>query len=74
MQEELNFDTSPLRIEVETSDVRLLDRVLNSVETVLRPHALLKRNGILISRVGSGRYVVATSADVPCGLTYQRAL
>lgn len=74
MQEEPNFETRPLRIEVETSDVRLLDQALNNAETALRPHALRTKNGILISRVGPGRYIVATSGAVPCGLTYQQAL
>ncbi|QCO98422.1 hypothetical protein FCN77_12895 [Arthrobacter sp. 24S4-2] len=74
MKEETNSAPGSSRIDVAISGIHLLDQALNSAETSLMPHARRQRTGILISRQGPGQYIVETSAAVPYGLTYQRAL
>jgi hypothetical protein len=74
MRDETPFNPGSARIDVVTSDARMLDRALNSAEATLRPLARQRGTGILISRLGPGQYVVEASASVPYGITHQRVL
>lgn len=54
---------------VSATDVATLENLLNlAVESVI-PDALALSQGIRVTRVGPGDYLVETATDVPCGYT-----
>lgn len=54
---------------VLTRDVAALDELLNSAVEGVIPDALTLNQGIRVTRVGPGDYLVQTTSDVPCGYT-----
>lgn len=59
---------------VSASDVAELDDLLNSALEGLIPAALALNQGIRVTRVGSGEYLVEVAPDVQCGYTIYKAL
>ncbi len=57
-------------LEVTVSDTRAMETELSAAIDALRQTALAERRcGILITRHGTGKYIVTLSDDVPFGLT-----
>jgi hypothetical protein len=54
---------------VLATDVVTLDGLLNSAVEDVMLNALALNQGIRVTRVGPGDYLVETAADVPCGYT-----
>lgn len=54
---------------VLATDVAGRDDLLNSTIEGLIPDALALKQGIKVTRLGPGDYVVETTSDVPCGYT-----
>lgn len=54
---------------VTATDVATLDDLLTSAVEGVIPDALARSQGIRVTRVGPGDYLVRTAADVPCGYT-----
>ncbi|XAS74181.1 hypothetical protein VUN82_10320 [Micrococcaceae bacterium Sec5.1] len=54
---------------VSVTDVATLDHLLNSAVDGVIADALALSQGIKVTRVGPGDYVVKTAPDVPCGYT-----
>lgn len=54
---------------VVASDVRTLEGLLKTTVESVIPDALALRQGIKVTRVGPGNYLVETAPDVPCGYT-----
>jgi hypothetical protein len=58
-------------VEVHVERAAELDRSLNDAVGVVSKAALDHRMGIMITRIGTGRYIVRAHPDVPFGLTRQ---
>ena len=54
---------------VLVTSVATLDDLLNSAVERVIPDALALNQGIRVTRVGPGDYLVETAAGVPCGYT-----
>ncbi|MGO4587145.1 hypothetical protein AB4Z38_25185 [Arthrobacter sp. 2RAF6] len=54
---------------VSATDVATLDNLLNSAVEDLIPEALALNQGIKVTRVGPGDYIVEAAPDAPCGYT-----
>ncbi len=66
---------TPLKrtLEVTVSDTTAMEAELSAAIDALRQTALAERRcGILITRAGTGKYIVTLSEDVPFGLTWER--
>ncbi|RAM37310.1 hypothetical protein [Arthrobacter globiformis] len=58
---------------ISATDVATLDDLLNSALEGLIPAALARNQGIRVTRVGPGDYLVEATPDVQCGYTIYRA-
>lgn len=54
---------------VFVKNVAVLDNFLNAAVEAIIPNALALRQGIRVTRVGPGNYIVETASDVQCGYT-----
>jgi hypothetical protein len=65
--------TSQIIRRVTTSDVATLDEILGSTVEGIIPDALALNQGIRVSRIGPGDYLVEIAPDLPCGYTTYEA-
>lgn len=61
--------TTQITRRVAATDVAMLEDSLNSTLEEVIPDALVLTQGIRVTRVGPGNYLVETTANVPCGYT-----
>lgn len=61
----------PGMIEVQVEKAAELDQALAQAVDIISKAANEHRTGIMITRIGAGRYVVRAHPDVPFGLTRQ---
>lgn len=54
---------------VSVKNVAVLDNSLNAAVEAIIPDALARGQGIRVTRVGPGNYIVETASDVQCGYT-----
>jgi hypothetical protein len=54
---------------VSTTDVAAVDDLLNAAVEGVIPDAIALSQGIRVTRIGPGDYIVETTPDVPCGYT-----
>lgn len=54
---------------ITTTDHSKVDELLNLTINELVPVALALSNGLRVTRIGPGDYIVETAADVACGYT-----
>lgn len=72
MAEAGNQESAPGMIEVNLNDISKVDRELNeAIETVKRA-ATHHHTGIMVTRIGPGRYIVRAHPAVPFGLTREQ--
>ncbi|MGG6382964.1 hypothetical protein [Paenarthrobacter sp. NEAU-H11] len=64
----MTYATQIIR-HISATDVATLENLLNSAVEGVVPDALVLNQGIKVTRVGPGDYLVETAADVPCGYT-----
>lgn len=57
------------RQRVSTSDVAAIDNLLNAALEGIIPDAVALNQGIRVTRVGPGDYIVETAPGVQCGYT-----
>jgi hypothetical protein len=65
---------SPDIMHIYVADRRQRDPLLEKAEVALRPVAMSRQAGVLVTRIDSRRYTVAVSSDVPIGLTRELSL
>ncbi len=66
--------TSPGMVEVNVNDSSDLDSALNEAIEAIKDAASRHQTGIMVTRVGAGRYIVRAHPAVPYGLTRQQHL
>lgn len=54
---------------VSVKNVAMLDDSLNAAVDAIIPNALALSQGIRVTRIGPGNYIVETASDVQCGYT-----
>jgi len=62
----------PGMLEVHVKEASEVDSALEQAIEVVRKAAMEHRTGILVSRIGTGRYIVRAHPAVPFGLVRQR--
>jgi hypothetical protein len=65
-------DFSPWGVDVKVEKTADLDEAIHNAVTRLLEAATEHRTGIMVSRVGVGRYTVQIHSEVPFGLIRQR--
>lgn len=65
-------DGLPEAVEVRIARAAQLGEALQRATDLVSRVAVQRRMGILMTRVGPGRYIVQTYPDVPFGLTRHR--
>ena len=65
-------DRSPGMLEVRVTHSSEIDRALEEAIEQVQHAALQHGTGILVTRIGAGRYIVRAHPQVPCGLVRQK--
>lgn len=65
-------DSSPRMVEVRVERAADLDKALNDAVALILNAATELKTGIMVTRMGDGRYIVQAHPEVPIGLIRQR--